>query len=161
MLSSTSLFKLQSPCRNTWRQIYHTHPFLASDAALPSCHLTSEAHPGVREGLSLSCPSQRQLRWSWAVPGHSFLSLSTPDLGAAQPGHRRLVQGFDLSCTYCKKQRLLEISHTVNHQVIKQHFCSNLVEQLDKLRECNFSHFKWQQLIALLYPRCFSLSHLL
>lgn len=114
-----------------------------------------------RGGLSLSCHSQRQLRWSWAVPGHSFLSLSTPDLGAAQPGHQRLLQGFDLSCTYCKMQRLLEISHTVNHQVIKQHFCSNLVEQLDKLRECNFSHFKWQQLIALLYPRCFSLSHLL
>lgn len=95
-------------------------------------------------------------RWSWATLGHSH--TGQPWSRAAQPGCWQLLQAFDLSFTTlgCKSPHLLESSATANQQVIKQHFYSKTVKEPDGLgmKKYNFSDFKWQQLIALLYLRC-------
>lgn len=109
MLNDTRLFKLQSNYRNTWQHIYHRGKATSCLSGFGCCliqpqeHVTSEAHPSVREVMSPSCPSLRQLEMELGCPG-TLLPLSIPDLWAAQPGYWQLVQGFDFSYTIARSQ---------------------------------------------------------
>lgn len=89
--------------------------------------------------MSLLCPSPRQLQeMELGCPG-TLLPLGIPDPWASlTPGLRSIHTGswyevltFPIPLQEAKS--LLESSPTVYWQVIKQHFYSKMVEQLDRL----------------------------
>lgn len=81
-------------------------------------------------------------------PG-ALLSLSIPDLRAVQPGYGQPVQGFDLSYTTARSrvcwQAVLQPTGKSLNSVFSQKW---LTARQAGVKKCNFSDFRWQQLIA-------------